>query len=615
MIVVFDGFDLHAKKDTKKKREEKRQRYIKKRNQAKSEGRKLDYIKFKNYSMTIQKKHVLLLMDYLQFAGIEYLVSPYEADAQLAYMHKIGQIDYVVTEDSDLVLYHCENIVNKLNQSGYCELLQIQNKNLMYNNSDTEEVEDFIRLTQEQKIWMSLMIGCDYLEKVRGVGLKKGIDLIQNVTSLKTLFQKLRERCKRFDDTKKYRTAFKNCELVFKFQKVYNPFTKEICYFQEPDQHMLEYMNTISNLNHYVGGDIADLTGHIQGDSIRAQVPRSERLTFDFASLEHKVAHRKFEYTMNPISNLVSSDSPSQTVSKDDFELYLKKSEHFYEKNSIPNDNSKTNALDSSKKQRSNRVSSRIKSRMLRRSRSNDLPSTDSNSISIESLKKGYSSKSKKTTSRTRKTCARKLAAKKKARAIIQKESLLTTDSIMQDILEATLIKSDTKLTKTSRSTRVSTKGLKKPSVSRSKKQRFARPQSKYRKTSTKYCSTMKDVSSQIIGMGDLLEAETQRQKDFSVNISYHTLCLRNDEEQTVPPESKIIYSKDHAIRRKVQRKSKIIKFSQNPMDSGHSMFGIDTFELNLSQDDVPYVGGKRGRRTASRTGRRLLRAKRVKVE
>ena len=34
-----------------------------------------------------------------------YLKAPYEADAQLAYMAKLGVIDYVITEDSDLLVY------------------------------------------------------------------------------------------------------------------------------------------------------------------------------------------------------------------------------------------------------------------------------------------------------------------------------------------------------------------------------------------------------------------------------------------------------------------------------------------------------------------------------
>ena len=613
--MVFDGFDLYAKKDTKKKREEKRQRYIKKRNQAKSEGRELDYIKFKNYSMTIQKKHVLLLMDYLRFAGVEYVVSPYEADAQLAYMHKIGQIDYVITEDSDLVLYHCENIINKLNQSGYCELLQIKNNNLLYNNSDTEEVEDFVRLTQEQKIWMSLMVGCDYLEKVRGVGLKRGIELIQNVTSLKSLFQKLKEKCKRFDNSKKYKTAFKNCELVFKYQKVYNPFTKEMTYFQEPDEHMLKYMQAISNLSDYVGGDIADLQAHVKGDYMRAQVPKSERLSFDFASLEYKVDHRKFEYTMNPISNLVSSDSPHPTTHKDDSELYTKKIDRFYENVNLQDEPPESSAWPENQTSTLSRVSlSRTHSRGFRRSRSNDLPSPNSKTISIESLKKGLRGRPRKSKVESNKISNQRIAEKRKIRAIIAKESQLTTESIMQDIIEATLTKADAKV-KSNRSTRVSTKATEHVPRPRERKQGFARPQRRPRKTGGKYGNAQKRFGSQIIQMGDLLEAEDQRQKDFSVNISYHTLCLKNDEEQTIPPQTTIIYSKDRSLRRKRNKNSKILKYSQNPMDMGSSLFELDELELDLSQEPQEPLVGKRGRRANARTGRRDSRVKRVKTE
>lgn len=607
MIVVFDGFDLPAKKDTKKKREEKRKRYIKKRNLAESEGRQLDYIKFKNYSMTIEKKHIVLLMDYLTFAGVEYVVSPYEADAQLAYMHKIGQIDYVVTEDSDLVLYHCENIVNKLNQSGYCELLQIKNNELLYNNSDTEEVEDFVRLTQEQKIWMALMVGCDYLEKVRGVGLKKGVDLIQNISSLKALFQRLRERCKRFDDSKKYRTAFKNCELVFKFQRVYNPFTKELCFYQQPDEHMLRYMRDVANLSHYVGSDISNLQAHVKGDNIRSQVSKGERLHFDFGKLEYKVDHRKWDYTMNPISNLVSSEAPAQTMSKDDFELCLQSSDRFY-KGSLGVCESGLGREDSS-----HRSGTRKGERGLRRSRSNDLPSPDSKGVSIESLKKGYWAKPRRQRSGAKKASAAQIAAKKKVREIIQKESLLTTEAIMQDILEATLTKAEAKLTKSNRSTRASARGAGQAPQSRKKK--FGRPQSKFRKAPAKYGASEKRLGSQIIKMGDLLEAEDQRQRDFSVNISYHTLRLKNDEEVPVPPESKAIYSRDRSLRKRLQKKSRISKYSQNPGDSGRADLGLDPLELSLSQEEAPAALGKRGRRPAQKAERRGVHSKRVKAE
>lgn len=39
--------------------------------------------------------------------GVAFLVAPYEADAQMAYLARSGQVQLVVTEDSDLLAYGC----------------------------------------------------------------------------------------------------------------------------------------------------------------------------------------------------------------------------------------------------------------------------------------------------------------------------------------------------------------------------------------------------------------------------------------------------------------------------------------------------------------------------
>ena len=36
--------------------------------------------------------------------GVDFVVAPYEADAQLAYLKKINMVDAVITEDSDLMV-------------------------------------------------------------------------------------------------------------------------------------------------------------------------------------------------------------------------------------------------------------------------------------------------------------------------------------------------------------------------------------------------------------------------------------------------------------------------------------------------------------------------------
>ena len=42
--------------------------------------------------------------------GVDCIVAPYEADAQLAYLNKAGIAQIIITEDSDLLLFGCEKV-------------------------------------------------------------------------------------------------------------------------------------------------------------------------------------------------------------------------------------------------------------------------------------------------------------------------------------------------------------------------------------------------------------------------------------------------------------------------------------------------------------------------
>lgn len=42
--------------------------------------------------------------------GVECIVAPYEADAQLAYLSREGIVDLVITEDSDLLVFGCKQV-------------------------------------------------------------------------------------------------------------------------------------------------------------------------------------------------------------------------------------------------------------------------------------------------------------------------------------------------------------------------------------------------------------------------------------------------------------------------------------------------------------------------
>ena len=50
--------------------------------------------------------------------GVDVLVAPYEADAQLAFLSRSNIAQIIVTEDSDLILFGCKRIIFKLKIDG-----------------------------------------------------------------------------------------------------------------------------------------------------------------------------------------------------------------------------------------------------------------------------------------------------------------------------------------------------------------------------------------------------------------------------------------------------------------------------------------------------------------
>jgi exonuclease-1 len=50
------------------------------------------------------------LLQALKRKGVEFIVAPYEADAQMAYLAINGLVDVVITEDSDLLTYGCPRV-------------------------------------------------------------------------------------------------------------------------------------------------------------------------------------------------------------------------------------------------------------------------------------------------------------------------------------------------------------------------------------------------------------------------------------------------------------------------------------------------------------------------
>ena len=92
---------------------------------------------------------------------VTFIVSPYEADAQLAYLFKSGKVDLVITEDSDLLAYGVEKAFYKMDLEGNgfeVDLTQINNCSI-FKSKFNENSE----ITYDSLLKICILSGCDYL--------------------------------------------------------------------------------------------------------------------------------------------------------------------------------------------------------------------------------------------------------------------------------------------------------------------------------------------------------------------------------------------------------------------------------------------------------------------
>eukprot|EP00397_Hematodinium_sp_SG-2012_P002747 GEMP01002755.1.p1 GENE.GEMP01002755.1~~GEMP01002755.1.p1 ORF type:complete len:775 (+),score=183.81 GEMP01002755.1:107-2431(+) len=236
-IIVFDGANTPAKDEESAERRKAREKC---RAEAMELHQRLGPAAhhapdmYKKCVGGIQVTHEMTqrVMEMLNIMEVKFIVAPYEADAQLSYMCRIGEIACVITEDSDLLVYGCPRIFCKMTQDGLGELIEIEdvfgadvrngdaemtpsneqktNENQLHDNAiekshegavdgdavEKKETNESLQLmrswNEEMFVLMCILAGCDYLRKdkrINGLGL---LTLVKKISNYRTTERFLR---------------------------------------------------------------------------------------------------------------------------------------------------------------------------------------------------------------------------------------------------------------------------------------------------------------------------------------------------------------------------------------------------------------------------------------
>ena len=263
-IVVFDGNNLPAKEITHKNRKEEKDKTLKLAEELKKEGNFEE--SQKNYRRVLKIKSIMIntLIEILKRLGIQVLVAPYEADAQIAYLYKIGLIDMAISEDSDLLAYGTKKIIYKLNQDGKCEYLNFDE---IRNNENT--ISHIInKMSFYNFVELCVMSGCDYICSIKGFGFKTGLKFFEKFGVIDKVVHNLKY-INKFEGLipDDYLQNAKKVVSLFYLQKVYDPLNDTLKNLNDiENEEIKEQLSIYNKEDEYYGKNFDNYKDFCKGD-------------------------------------------------------------------------------------------------------------------------------------------------------------------------------------------------------------------------------------------------------------------------------------------------------------------------------------------------------------
>lgn len=268
--MVFDGSPLPTKKGTEKDRASKREKASEAANNFMKKGdRKAAWKEFMKAAEVTAEMAKSVMVE-LDRRHVKYVVAPYEADPQMVYLEKIGAVDGILSEDSDLLVFGCNRLITKLTDYGEC--IEIDRANF-------HKIKRLDLFTPEQWRLVAILSGCDYTKGIPGVGLKTAFTLVMRLGSLDRVVASLQNDKKKVPD--EFLAEAQMADLAFRFQKVFDPATRSLGTLNEyPDSLPVE-MTTVEmccGQTMEISTHVGICTGRMHPDTHRPLNSREQNL-------------------------------------------------------------------------------------------------------------------------------------------------------------------------------------------------------------------------------------------------------------------------------------------------------------------------------------------------
>ncbi|KAG6672967.1 hypothetical protein I3843_16G087300 [Carya illinoinensis] len=240
-VVVFDGGNIPCKAATEEERHRKRKANLDLAMAKLKQGGASAAFELFQRAVSITPTMAHQVIQVLRSENIEYVVAPYEADAQLAYLCSLeaekGGIISVITEDSDLIAYGCQAIVFKMDRLGNGEEIVLDKI-----FGSVARTPSFRNFDMDLFTGMCVLAGCDFLSSIPGIGIAKAYALVSKYRNLDRVLSVLKfEKGNQMPDD--YSKSFTEAVAVFQHAQIYDIETKKLKHLKPLPEKLLQSLN------------------------------------------------------------------------------------------------------------------------------------------------------------------------------------------------------------------------------------------------------------------------------------------------------------------------------------------------------------------------------------
>lgn len=226
----------------------------------------------------------------LKLLGVPYLQAPSEAEALCAELVKCGEVDGVASEDMDVLPFGSSLLIRQISTKENRGVVEYSLPKLLKT----------LGLTHEQFVDLCILLGCDYCEKIGGLGPKRALALIQQHKTIEDVLLNINRTTHPVPENWKYLDARK----LFLDPEVANQTSRSLSW-EEPDEEGL-----VNFLSH---------EKYVKEERIRRRMEKFRRVREDRkqrGSGEGKQHQTRMDDFFRVTRRRQAPDAVDQTVSK-----------------------------------------------------------------------------------------------------------------------------------------------------------------------------------------------------------------------------------------------------------------------------------------------------------